>query len=174
MCPRAGESIILRTMCPHSNIEMMLSPLREHHLQLTKITTIGNCVLVSTRTLILKHMLSWRREHHSRGRLFSTCWSSSGACNSAIESRCESKSRCESSGLCACRVHSVLVGTRTHTSQLQCDTLDPHIVRHPRGKRKKRTAEILYGMQLKISLIAKAICKTIVKTKAIQVRRPLG
>ena len=28
MCPRAGESIILRTMCPHSNIEMMLSPKR--------------------------------------------------------------------------------------------------------------------------------------------------
>ena len=52
MCPRAGESIILRTMCPRSNIEMMLSPRREHHLQLTKITTIGNCVLVRTRTLI--------------------------------------------------------------------------------------------------------------------------
>ena len=78
MCPRAGESIILRTMCPHSNIEMMLSPRRENHLQLTKITTIGNCVLVCTRTLILKHMLSWRREHHSGGRLFSTCWSSWG------------------------------------------------------------------------------------------------
>ena len=92
MCPRAGESIILRTMCPHSNIEMMLSPRREHHLQLTKITTIGNCVLVCTRTLILKHMLSWRREHHSRGRLFSTCWSSWGACNSAIESHRENQS----------------------------------------------------------------------------------
>ena len=92
MCPRAGESIILRTMCPHSNIEMMLSPRREQHLQLTKITTIGNCVLVCTRTLILKHMLSWRREHHSRGRLFSTCWSSWGACNSAIESHRENQS----------------------------------------------------------------------------------
>ena len=75
MCPRAGESIILRTMCPHWNIEAMLSPRREHHLQLTKITTIGNCVLVCTGTLILKHMLSWRREHHSGGGLFSTCWS---------------------------------------------------------------------------------------------------
>ena len=92
MCPRAGESIILRTMCPHSNIEMMLSPRREHHLQLTKITSIGNCVLVCTRTLILKHMLSWRREHHSRGRLFSTCWSSWGGCNSAIESHRENQS----------------------------------------------------------------------------------
>ena len=92
MCPRAGESIILRTMCPHSNIEMMLSPRREHHLQLGKITTIGNCVLVCTRTLILKHMLSWRQEHHSQGRLFSTCWSSWGACNSAIESHRENQS----------------------------------------------------------------------------------
>ena len=56
----------------------MLSPRREHHLQLTKITTIGNSVLVCTRTLILKHMLSWRREQHSQGRLFNTCWSSWG------------------------------------------------------------------------------------------------
>ena len=92
MCPRAGESIILRTMCPPSNIEMMLSPRREHHLQLTKVTTIGNCALVCTRTLILKHMLSWRREHHSRRRLFSTCWSSWGAYNSAIESHRENQS----------------------------------------------------------------------------------
>ena len=58
MCPRAGESIILKAMYPHPNIEMMLSLRREHHLQLKKITTIGNCVLVCTRTLILKHMLS--------------------------------------------------------------------------------------------------------------------
>ena len=88
---RAGRLAAGKRLCPHSNIEMMLSPRREHHLQLTKITTIGNCVLVCTRTLILKHMLLWMQEHHSRGRLFSTCWSSWGACNSAIESRCESK-----------------------------------------------------------------------------------
>ena len=51
-------------------------------------------------------------------------------------------SGCEHAGL-----HSVLVGTHTHTSQLQCDTLDPHIVRHPRGKRKKRTAEIVCSLK---------------------------
>ena len=61
------------------------------------------------------------------------------------------------------------VSKYTHTSQLQCDSLDPHIVRHPRGKRKKRTAEIVYGMQLETTLIAKAMFKTIEKTKAMQV-----
>ena len=33
MYPRAGESIITRTMCPQSNMEMVLSCRREHHFQ---------------------------------------------------------------------------------------------------------------------------------------------
>jgi len=33
MYPRAGESIITRSMCPQSNMEMVLSCRREHHVQ---------------------------------------------------------------------------------------------------------------------------------------------
>ena len=33
MYPRAGESIIMRTVCPQSNMEMVLSCWREHNFQ---------------------------------------------------------------------------------------------------------------------------------------------
>ena len=58
VCPRAGENLIMRTVSPHSNMEMVLSPRREYHLELTKITNIGNYLLVCTGIHILKNTCS--------------------------------------------------------------------------------------------------------------------
>ena len=66
MCPRAGESIILRTTCPHSNIEMMLSPRREHHLQLTKIPLSELCSRLYEDTYFETHALVEARTSFTR------------------------------------------------------------------------------------------------------------
>ena len=48
MYPRAGESIITRTVCPQSNMEMVLSCRPEHHVQdnlCQQFVHTGNIVL---------------------------------------------------------------------------------------------------------------------------------
>ena len=58
VCPRAGENLIMKTISPHSNMEMVLSPKQVHHLELAKIINIGKCALGGMRTPILKNPCS--------------------------------------------------------------------------------------------------------------------
>ena len=59
----------MRTMCPHSNMEMVLSPRREYHLELAKITNIGRYVLACTGIHMLKHTCSRAGENISLNTL---------------------------------------------------------------------------------------------------------
>ena len=143
-CPRAGESIILRTMCPHSNIEMMFSPRREHHLQLTKITTIGNCSRLHEDTYFETHALVEARTSFTRRAL---------------------QYMLELVGGMQLRNWKPMWEQKPLVKQMKTKGIQVW---------RQLGNEQVYGMQLETTLTAKAMCKTIEETKAIQVWRPLG